>query len=798
MKRPIFIVTIAFISGILFGIYLFKFIFAIFIALFLILLLKIKYINEEKINKYINIILLYFIIVSISVTCTYVRNIKFENKYKKYDGNEIQIVGTIISSVNEKDYKYVCTLKIESINGLKKYKGEYLLLNLKKANNKKINYGDKICLKGNYEEPSKSRNYKGFNYKNYLKSQNIYGIINADNISKVIKQKNINFFDRLSNLFIEKIKRNLDSLLSKRTAPLAMGILLGYVDDIDEDIKEAFKDSNLTHMLAISGENTVYVMLILNFILSKKIVGNRWQKRLTIIIMIAFMKVTGMTLSVVRAGITCIVYMIASLFHRKADVINTISIASIITLIKNPFNIFNAGMQLSYAGTISIILFYDIFEKKITTNNKILKYILESMAVTLSANVFIIPIMAYQFNTVSLTFLLSNLVASPVIGIATIFGVVTSVLSIISLDLAKVAAIILQFSLVLIISIAKFFAKISISKLVITTPSLFNIIIIYIIEIVAVYLFKYSNITLNDLKSKYKNKILNLLAIILIVTICSKIIIIIPKISQLTVHFIDVGQGDSCLIESPSNKKILIDSGGSITPNIFDVGEKTLLPYLLDRGINNLDYVMISHFDADHCQGLEAVINNIKIKNIIISKQSVICDEYSKIIDMCKKRRVNIIIAKRGEKIVIDKFIMFNIFNPSDKFIDDGKGGLNANAIVAQLQYKQKNNCFTILFTGDIEEKTEEELVNLYGNKLKSDILKVSHHGSKTSSTSKFINDVKPKISLIGVGKKNKFGHPNSEVLDRINNINSKIYRTDLCGEITIKIRNNIKIETIL
>ena len=253
------------------------------------------------------------------------------------------------------------------------------------------------------------------------------------------------------------------------------------------------------------------------------------------------------------------------------------------------------------------------------------------------------------------------------------------------------------------------------------------------------------------------------------------------------IYFIDVGQGDSSLICTPTGKNILIDGGGSRTPEKYDVGEKVLLPYLLDRRIKKLDYIIVSHFDADHAQGIETVIDKIKVKNIVVSRQASQSVEYDKIIKMCKEKKIKIIDAKRGEKIVIDKYAYFDILHPGDILLDDGKGGLNANAIVAKLNYKMDNKLFTVLFTGDIEYDAEQELVKEYGNKLKSDILKVAHHGSKTSSSQEFINLVKPEIALIGVGKDNTFGHPNDGVIEKLKKIKAKIYRTDLDGEIIIK-----------
>ena len=301
-------------------------------------------------------------------------------------------------------------------------------------------------------------------------------------------------------------------------------------------------------------------------------------------------------------------------------------------------------------------------------------------------------------------------------------------------------------------------------------------------------------------KLKAKNKfIIRTIAIVLSITIISAATLKLLEGEKLKLYFVDVGQGDCTYLKTPSEKNILIDGGGNRDKEKYDVGKKVLLPYLLDRRVKKLDYIIVSHFDADHAQGLEAVIQNIKVKNIIVCKQASDSALYQEIMKLCKKKNVNIITVKRGQNIKIDKYVHFEILHPGDIMLDDGKGGLNANAIVAKMYCTIKNKTTTIMFTGDIEEKAEEELVKIYGDKLKADILKVAHHGSKTSSTAEFLKCVSPKIALIGVGKDNTFGHPNSGVLSRLENINAKIYRTDKLGEITVTIsKNKTSIKTMI
>ncbi len=245
-----------------------------------------------------------------------------------------------------------------------------------------------------------------------------------------------------------------------------------------------------------------------------------------------------------------------------------------------------------------------------------------------------------------------------------------------------------------------------------------------------------------------------------------------------------MGQGDCCFITTNTYKNILIDSGGS---NDYDVGKNTLLPYLLDRNIKKLDYVFISHFDIDHCNGLIEVMQNIPIYNLVIAKQAYISLEYKNIIEIANKKQISITACKTGDIVKIDNDNIMEIL-----YVNKNSTDLNNGSIVCKFAYKD----FSMLFTGDIEKQTEAKIVELYKNtkKLKSNILKVAHHGSKTSSTQEFLNLVQPQIAVIGVGENNTFGHPNIEVLERLKNIKAQVYRTDKMGEIIFSINKKDKI----
>ena len=744
----------------------------------------------------------------------YILNNNYNKNYEALEHlNEQYCTAIVISEGEEKEYKYVYEIEIlniktnknielkdnsntdkngnelnkkdEKIVQNKNYKGIKLLLNLKKSdnNNLVLNYGDKIGFYLEYQKPNAARNYMGFDYSNYLKTKKILGTVNVEsNNLQVISHNNTNAI--LNKIYSLKniMKQKINELLPKETAGLCIGMLIGETSNIEESMQEDFRDSNLSHILAVSGANVSYIIISITYIFNKMYFRKKLSKIISIILLILFMLLTGCTSSVNRACIMAILMLIAELLNRKSDVYNNLALSALILLIINPYSILDIGFQLSYMGTIGIVFLHDKISNIVQIKNKIIKYFFEMIIVTTCANLAIIPIMMFHFNTVSLTFYFSNVLAGPILGAVVIIGFIMFFVSLILNSLAIPIAFILNIMLKFIIKIAELTASLPISKILITTPSIWLIIIWYSTIIILYYKEKAKKFYL---KNKKNLKIA--VTCILIIVLTSNLVIKLKK--DLKIYFIDVGQGDSCLIVTQTNKKILIDGGGSEFGS-FDVGEKTLLPYLLDRKIKKLDYVLISHFDSDHVGGILTLMEKIQIEKIIICKQGEVSENYKKFLKILKSKKIKVQIVKAKDKISIDKDTFFYILHPANELIKDNI--LNNNSIVTKLYYRN----FSILFTGDIEEIAEKELIKKYESSsiLRSTVLKVGHHGSKTSSTKELLEKVKPKIALIGVGENNNFGHPNSEVLNRLNSLNCKIYRTDLNGEIVLTIDKNSKV----
>lgn len=685
-----------------------------------------------------------------------------KNKYLeiyKDDKSIISATAVVIKGPSEGEYNYKYTVKART----GKYKNKKFIVYINKKNKKLLEYGDLIEIKGEYSAPEVARNYKGFDYSQYLKTLNIYGTIKVEE-SKIINKNQLSPILISINNIKEKMIDNANRNMPKRTANLLLGILIGERDNIQEDIIESFRTANLSHILAVSGAHTSYIILGITYLISKSKTPKRIGYIITIINLLIFIIITGASYSVVRACIMAIVVIGAKICYRKENFFTSICISLIIILIQNPFAINDIGLKLSFMGTAGIV----IFNKSITNffiKLKIKQKIAEALSVTFSAQLMIMPITILNFNTISLTFFISNILASPLLGIIIIFGFISIFISSILNPISKTLFLILHIFLELLILVSKVTEKIPGSSILVKTPNILFAIVYYILILFFNYFFVIKQnptrrfhkkiikiITIKNIKNAFKV----IAVVFLIMLLLTRIVRIINP--TLKIYFIDVGQGDSTLIVTPKNKKILIDGGEGKTNVLFQ--------YLLDRRINKIDYIIISHFDSDHCNGLIEIIEKMRVENIVMSKQSKESEEYKKILEIIKQKNIKVSSVKAEDKIIIEKNLYTKILNPAEKFEFQD---LNNNAIVAKLVYKN----FSMLFTGDIE-KAEGNLAKKYKNELKSTILKVAHHGSKTSTSEEFLKYVEPQIALIGVGENNKFGHPNQITIEKLKNIRSQ------------------------
>lgn len=625
-ERPILVAVIGYIIGILWGLY---FTFSIVLCHILILATyymfkkffrlhkkrQFKLLSFRRYSRYlkliinVKVILILMISSIISNTIILFENNRYEKCYQS--DKDIQIIGIVVSQKIERQYYDLYQVRVLDSKHLNLY------IQVGKET-ESLQYGDKIKIQGEYIQPSNQRNYGGYYEKQYLKTLKITGRVKVSKL-EIMARKQWNRVLQYANDMNLKIKEKIELIFEEKKASILKGLLLGETESITEEVKASFQISNISHILAVSGMHISYMIMGIQLLL-KKTMGKKKTRIATIIILIGYAFITGFSPSVVRAVVMGIITLGGGIVYRKSDIWNSIAISLLGILCYNPFLILNVGLQLSYLGTIGIILFQSvilkIFErnpskKKLKTNHKskILEKGKEMIAVSLSAQMMILPIMLYHFNIIGIYFLITNLLVSIVIGPIIIVGFFCMVASFVFIPIARLLAIPLGIGLDFFTLISQF-SQLPFAKIYLPTPSWMGISSYFIVILIGNQIYRIDHAS-NRLTLTQK-RVKNIIALfqykirqnrkkyftgILIPLVILVGIHFIPK--ELKIYFIDVGQGDSTLIVTPRNKTILMDGGGSLTDQ-FDVGKKTLIPYLLDRGFTSIDYVMISHFDQDH------------------------------------------------------------------------------------------------------------------------------------------------------------------------------------------------------
>lgn len=734
--------------------------------------------KNNNIKALVIVILISFILGNV---CIKIYESIYNDEIDKYNNVTAEIQGTVYYELDEGTY----LIKDVAINNSR------IKSNLR-VSGKKLNYGDRIKATATLKIPNKARNKDGFNYQQYLKTQKIY-LTGTLLETKIIAKNQNNILEETIEKIRKKVREFTENTVDIELSGILEALITGDDRKINEEIEEEYKKAGMIHLLVVSGGHIAFLILLINYILNIVNIGKKKSNYILIIIIIIYMFITGLSPSVLRAGIASIIVLIANIIGRENDTLTTIGVVALILMIENPNIVYSLSFQLSFLGTIGIVLGYPKLSK---VTKKLPKNIVEPVSLTLSAQLFVTPITLYNFNTIYLGGLISNVFSMSLAGIIMMIGIVLFPVYLLLPPLANFLMPAVELMIRLMNIIAKVFSNIPLLNLTLPTPSIYQIIIYYIVlfyflDIDIKMLIKSEKIRINlpvlYKKNIYKKRVVLIWGIlsILIVSFISKTL---PQ--PLEIAMLDVGHGDSILITTPHKNTILIDTGDSYSYDgkTYDSGERTVVPYILDQGYRKIDLLILSHLDSDHIGGLEAVSKSLKINNIGLSINSNKKEGISKIQEIIKKEKAKTIYLSKNQEFNIDG-VNFKILLPAKKErIEDE----NNDSIVILMEYQG----IKTLFMGDLEKEGEQELIK--NNKdLDIDILKIGHHGSITSTTKELIEATTPKVALISVGTRFK-SIPSNEVLDRLGSVYSKVYRTDKMGQITLKIKNRkIYSETI-
>lgn len=686
---------------------------------------------------------LYILLVIIALLYSYFMINIYEEK-SKYDINTTTLDGYIDNIKIDGNKLSIVLISKEKIIVNYYFKSE----DEKKAFS--LNLGDTVKISGVIEEPKNNSVFNLFNYKKYLYCNNVYYTFKADNI-KLIK-KNNNIFYYLKQSLINHIERLGNS------SSYVKALVIGDDDGFRETISDSYQINGVSHLFAISGSHITFISVILLYLLKKIKIEENKRYIIVILFLFFYMFLTNYAGSVLRSVIFFALLSFNKIYYFNIKTINILNLTLFILLVTKPGLLYDVGFQFSY-----IISFYLIKYQEYISKYKGIKSL---FVISLISFLGSIPICMNNFFQINILSALINIFFVPYVSF------ILFPLSSISLVFPFIDGI-LVFFITILENISILLSKIKIGTIILPKPS-FLIIIIYYIFI---------TICIKGLVLKKYHYFIPMLFLI-IIHFNSNLFS-----SNLEVTFIDVGQGDSILIKLPNNKtNILIDTGGKLSyekewqrkNRNYGIGKDVIIPYLKSSGIRKIDYLILTHGDNDHMGEAKYLVNNFNIDKVIFN-----VGNYNNL----EKELINILESKNIKhtnninELDIDKYKLQFL---NTKVYDNE----NDNSNVIYFNYDK----YRLLFMGDAGVKKEEDILNKYSlNDI--DFLKIGHHGSNTSSSKEFIDFIKPKYSLISVGKNNRYGHPKGSTLDTLSK--SKIYRTDLEGSIEIKFnKNGYKIRT--
>lgn len=597
-----------------------------------------------------------------------------------------------------------------------------------------VSYGDYIYVYGVFKKPKENGNFNLFNYKRYLLSNKINYVVTASKIT--IIKKNDNIFYTLKNNLLKRVE----------SANKSKGYILAflYADKslIEKDIYTKYQKIGVSHLFAVSGMHVSLISIVLLKLLNK--IKERKRYIIVSIFLSIYLFLTNFTISMVRATFQFILFFINKSFKLNIDNSNLVILLFLILVIINPYNIYNIGFLFSFIISFTLIRCSKLIKGK---------FIIKSLKISLISFFSSMPVLINNFFEVNFLGIILNIIYIPFVSY------ILFPLSLVTVLFPSLDNILYMF-ISYFEKITDFFSNIKFLSFSICKMNIFLIIIYYIIFI---YILK------------RKKKLIYKIIIIIISLI---FLINNGRIVNNEVSILDVGQGDSSLIRL-KNKNILIDTGGNIN---YDISKNILIPYFKSVGIKKIDYLVLTHGDYDHMGEAINLVENFKVEKVIFNcgPYNDLEQELIKVLDKKKIKYYSCI-----KELNIDNNKLY--FLQTKEYDNEND---NSNVIYSEL------NVYKFMFMGDASVTTEKEIMNKY-NLPDIDVLKVGHHGSKTSSSKGFINVINPKYSIISVGKNNRYGHPNKEVLENLSK--SKIYRTDQDGSIMFKIKNNkLKIGTCL
>lgn len=668
---------------------------------------------------------LFYLLCIITVVLTLIRiEIDIPNSY---DLGTKKVVGEVLEYDIDGDY-----LKL-TIDANEKLIGRYYFKTKaeKELFIKSVDVYDTLRLNGELEEAEGSKDIYSFDYKQYLKSKNVNYIIKIDKITLISKEKS----------FFKGIKC---FLLKRNSNPYIKAFIFGNNKSIITDVMSSYQEIGISHLFAISGMHVGLLTLVISKLLMKLNIKEKYIFIIISLFLFFYLFITGVSPSILRAIFFYLFFSINKIYNLNIKGVNIFMLIFSISLLVNPYYIHEVSFLYSYTISFSILL----VGNKISNGSYFKRLFLTSLI----SFIVSFPITIYFFNQINILSVFYNMLFVPFISMIVFpLSIITYIIPFFE-PIFNVFISLMEF-------LALKFNSISFSKLIF--PSLPRY--YYILYIVGVVIFIYF----------YNKKIISVLPILLLALFNYLYPVFF---NQNYLMFLDVGQGDSILIHS-KDKTMLVDTGGVINysrekwqerKNEKSLTNYVTIPVLKKLGIRKIDYLVLTHGDFDHMGEALKLIKQYRVEDIYLNQGNFNLLE-KKVI---KKYR-HVYQIREKEEIVLGNI---NIVQINKEFSDE-----NDSSSILLMYYKNKK----ILLTGDASKKSEEYILNKY-NIGKIDVLKIGHHGSKTSTSDELLEELRPSLAIISCGKNNRFNHPHKETIDKLKEYRIKYLRTDISGTIRI------------
>ena len=689
------------------------------------------------------------------------------------DNKKVLLTGSVIDKVF-KNGKSSIHIKCDN--------GKYIVY----VENQDINrykIGQTIEVEGSYKNFTTPENDGQFNMRRYYRIRGYKAYVTKGKIIKASR----NYSKLKSKLYVikESTKKIYYDNMSEPDAGTLSAMVLGDKSGLIEDVKEYYQNAGISHILSLSGLHISTVGMFLFTLFMKAGMGEKMSSAISTVIMILYGIMTGLSTSTIRALIMFLLALIAKNVGRTYDLLSALYLAGVLILFEHPYYVYDSGFLMSYMSVVGIGIIYPVLFD--ITENRFDKYRViekahQSICISISSSLATLPVVMNSFYKTARYGVLINLIVVPLMSVILVTGIIAIK------PCLKVSEIILGFYSLIAQKTSNYSGNIWITG---SAKPIQNV--VYIILIIgACTLYGYAKENKEKNEDFYKNKSdysyikkCKMTKLCLAVCIFSLVAFLSYRNNpDICVNSLSVGQG-ACNVIYGKDVPIIVVDGGSTDVN--DVGKYRIIPFLLYKGIDTIDYVFVTHNDDDHINGIKELLgssNGIKINHLFLS-------EYDEdIYELAKERKTKVNIMQKGDQIVAGE-TKIEILNPDRK---SGFKDSNDNSLVIKVMCDD----FDMLFTGDISTLTENYMLSdyQYSKALENiDFMTVPHHGSKYSSCEQFLRTVNPKIVTISAGENNSYGHPHAETLERLEYAsNARVLRTDESGQVSIIVGENVKV----